>query len=338
MRGVTGEPNFPEGVWWGRPSFFIDKPLSELHDRPDTSPSAHLQPPSMFPKDIADGPATEAQCFFCFEVLTARLETREQPRLDKVTRLWRDYHQAQVKLLELESISSGPSEAGFSATVISPSTTSSDSISSGGKPPSSASSIESPDNNNASYPVYVTWNTLNPSSRSEPKRLRGCIGTFDAMPLENGLTTYSLVSAFEDYRFNPIPESLVPRLGVEITLLGTFEPCKDVFDWKIGTHGLRISFGWQGKGLGATYLPHVCPEQGWTKEECITSLMEKAGWSREGRNKKSLFSGSKTDNSDGAAEPWHMVDGMKVTRYTGFHAQASYEDWKKWRDWAGARL
>lgn len=39
------------------------------------------------------------------------------------------------------------------------------------------------------YPLFVTWNTH--SARSGQKSLRGCIGTFAAQELENGLKNYA---------------------------------------------------------------------------------------------------------------------------------------------------
>ena len=47
---------------------------------------------------------------------------------------------------------------------------------------------------NASYeshPLFVTWNTI---SRSGNKSLRGCIGTFEAQELDQGLASYALTS------------------------------------------------------------------------------------------------------------------------------------------------
>lgn len=40
-------------------------------------------------------------------------------------------------------------------------------------------------------PMFVTWNT---TTRSGDTNLRGCIGTFDAMPLQKGLATYATTS------------------------------------------------------------------------------------------------------------------------------------------------
>lgn len=41
------------------------------------------------------------------------------------------------------------------------------------------------------YPLFVTWNTL---SKNGHKSLRGCIGTFEAQELAEGLRTYALTS------------------------------------------------------------------------------------------------------------------------------------------------
>ena len=41
------------------------------------------------------------------------------------------------------------------------------------------------------YPLFVTWNTVNPRGH---KVLRGCIGTFEAQELSVGLKTYALTS------------------------------------------------------------------------------------------------------------------------------------------------
>lgn len=69
----------------------------------------------------------------------------------------------------------------------------------------------------------------------------------------------------------------------------------------------------KGRRYGSTYLPDVVSEQGWTKEEALYSLVRKAGWM-------------------GGRGRWRDLD-LKVTRYQGKKARASYEDYKKWKDW-----
>jgi AMME syndrome candidate gene 1 protein len=209
-----------------------------------------------------------------------------------------------------------------------------------------------------SYPLFVTWNTV---SKNGQKSLRGCIGTFEAQELAQGLKSYALTSyvlglsqavflisydwyaehmdglltscsAFDDTRFSPIPASLVPSLSCSLTLLGNFEPCEDAMDWVLGTHGLRIAFVHRGRRYGATYLPDVAVEQGWTKEETVESLMRKAGWSGGGVARRFLR-GSTNTGVSGSGKPWDDVYDFRATRYQGLKASASYAEWQAWREW-----
>ncbi|KAK0256822.1 hypothetical protein LTS02_010492 [Friedmanniomyces endolithicus] len=168
------------------------------------------------------------------------------------------------------------------------------------------------------YPLFVTWNT---TSRSGHKSLRGCIGTFEPQELEYGLRSYALTSAFEDVRFSPIPASLLPSLSAHITLLTNFsQPTKDPLDWTLGTHGIRISFSVHGRRYGATYLPDVAQEQGWSKEETLVSLMRKGGWS---------------GSSSRWLSTWREGKG-ELVRYEGKAVGLHYGEWRDWREWATA--
>ncbi|RMZ81847.1 hypothetical protein DV738_g2095, partial [Chaetothyriales sp. CBS 135597] len=182
-----------------------------------------------------------------------------------------------------------------------------------------------------SFPLFVTWKTV---SSSGHQSLRGCIGTFEALPLEQGLQTYATTAAFDDTRFSPIPASLVPSLSCSLTLLADFEPCADALDWVLGTHGIRISFTWRNRRYGATYLPDVAVEQEWTKEETLESLMKKAGWdsSHDGGMARRLLRGAAPRDPSGL-RPWEGVGDFRVIRYTGLKASASYAEWQAWRAW-----
>ncbi|KAI9894160.1 MAG: hypothetical protein M1814_004014 [Vezdaea aestivalis] len=168
-------------------------------------------------------------------------------------------------------------------------------------------------------PLFVTWNVVREGRRGaeNEKMLRGCIGTFEALELEDGLKSYALTAAFQDTRFNPIATSELPTLDVGITLLTDFEPCANPMDWTLGTHGLRLSFTHRGRRTGATYLPDVAVEQGWDKEETLVSLMRKAGWS-------------------GRSNEWARVGDLKAVRYQGSKVSMGYEAWRKWREWLEA--
>lgn len=188
------------------------------------------------------------------------------------------------------------------------------------------------------YPLFVTWNTV---SRLGHKSLRGCIGTFEPLPLSTGLATYALTSAFDDTRFSPIPASLLPALSCSLTLLADFEPCSDALDWILGTHGLRISFNYRGRRHGATYLPDVAVEQGWAKDETVESLMRKAGWDGSyngggsGVARRLLRGGARAGNEQqqGATRPWEEVQDFRAVRYTGLKSSATYNEWMEWRNW-----
>ncbi len=120
--------------------------------------------------------------------------------------------------------------------------------------------------------------------------------------------------AFDDSRFVSINLREFSSLECGVTLLTDFETISDAFSWEIGKHGLRISFSWNGRRYGATYLPDVAREQGWTKEETMLSLMRKAGWG-------------------GKKEDWAKVNDMVIVRYQGRRATLGYTSWKEWRDW-----
>lgn len=133
--------------------------------------------------------------------------------------------------------------------------------------------IRTPNFSNNSYPLFVTWKV------GREKRLRGCIGTFNALNLHTGLREYAVTSAFKDGRFSPITWEEVPRLHVSVSILRHFEDSEDYMDWEIGVHGIRIEFYTEkGSKRTATYLPEVAPEQGWDHVQTIDSLLRKGGY------------------------------------------------------------
>jgi len=70
--------------------------------------------------------------------------------------------------------------------------------------------------------------------------LRGCIGTFEPVPLVTGLGEYAMKSAFQDARFSPITQDEIPFLECGVSLLESFESIKDIYDWKVRIHLLGI--------------------------------------------------------------------------------------------------
>lgn len=276
--------------------------------------------------------ATIVHCLYCFETLASHLQGRESLTLAEVQESWTEYAKSlgadrdtgdsaarQAKRLpalqRLASTSSPPSSSSASSGTCSPSTSTSTAASStfslangADTPDTSVSSLAAPPP--PEHPLFITWNTV---SARYGHDLRGCIGTFEPKELEEGLSTYALTSALHDMRFSPISARELASLEVAVTLLTDFEDAADPEDWELGTHGLRLSFYYNGKRYGSTYLPDVATDQGWDKEETLVNLMRKAGW--VGRRNK-----------------WRDVD-LKVVRYQGKKESVEYAEYKAWRDW-----
>ncbi|KAL6240087.1 hypothetical protein BDW75DRAFT_2458 [Aspergillus navahoensis] len=292
------------------------KKLSELQDN-DSLPPGEDDAPSKQPvNDSEDSRQT-----------TFRPQTIKLPSIDRL----------QNRAASDTSISTTPSAmSNTSSSSIFSSVTTSSSISSQSDTPAGRRQRLS----EQKYPLFVTWNTLSKSGR---KSLRGCIGTFEAQELSHGLKSYALTSAFDDTRFSPIPESLLPSLSCSLTLLGSFEPCTNALDWTLGTHGIRISFIHRGRRFGATYLPDVPVEQGWTKEETIKSLMHKAGWDGSSHQDSSTHrrflrgssssSSKNTRSGSSKLEAWEQVSDFRTVKYQGLKASADYAQWQEWRKW-----
>ena len=281
--------------------------------------------------------ATQAHCAYCFESLAASLERRPSLSLEEVETLWEKYNTATASsddASEAEAEADASADRPYKPAALSrllapsPSTTSSSSLQSALSTPSGTSTSSSATSSGSSllpslsntntttgpetqHPLFVTWNTISP--RTNDARLHGCIGTFSPLPLSSGLRSYALTSAFDDTRFSPITLRELPSLSCAVTLLTDFEDAEDTEDWEVGLHGLRISFEYKGRRLGATYLPDVAREQGWSREEAVVSLMRKAGWG-------------------GRREEWRGVR-VKGVRYQGKKVSLGYEEWREWREW-----
>lgn len=105
-------------------------------------------------------------------------------------------------------------------------------------------------------------------------RLRGCIG--EIVPRREAWRTVreqALNAAFNDPRFDPLRETELKELEIEISLL---TPPRPVASWReivIGKHGMVLNKGRHS----AVFLPQVAPEQGWDLETTLTHLAMKAG-------------------------------------------------------------
>mmetsp|Transcript_20646 Transcript_20646/g.43393 ORF Transcript_20646/g.43393 Transcript_20646/m.43393 type:complete len:189 (-) Transcript_20646:625-1191(-) len=158
-------------------------------------------------------------------------------------------------------------------------------------------------------PLFVTWDKADGRGNS---KLRGCIGKLSPITLHDGIRKYAAVSAFEDHRFSPISSEEVPWLECSVTLLFDFEEAPTYLDWQVGKHGMIIDFADEaGAALSATYLPYVCSEQGWEKQECIDSLIRKAGYR--------------------GAISQRLRNSIRLTRYQGCKASVDFGTYRQHR-------
>ena len=264
--------------------------------------------------------ATPAHCIACFEALDAHLSKRKALSLDEIQSSWDKYTASTQPAGKENAPPKAPALARLADSP--PSSSSSSSVDIGGAsstPDTSTSSLPLASvvaaNTPPSAPLFVTWNTYDDDYGDDEDEvsLRGCIGTFEAQPLSEGLPEYALISALHDSRFRPISRRELPRLQVAVTLLTDFEPVADPYDWVVGVHGVRLSFTDRGRRYGSTYLPDVASEQGWSREEALFSLTRKAGWM-------------------GSRAQWKALD-LHVTRYQGKKCSLGYGEFRKWRDW-----
>jgi len=116
-------------------------------------------------------------------------------------------------------------------------------------------------------------------------RLRGCIGSLaPEAELYKSVHDNAVNAALRDHRFRPVSPAELPRLVVHISILSPITPIPSLDKFKLGEHGIILV----AQSRRAVYLPEVAPEQGWTREETLTSLSRKAGlpgtaWKRNAR-------------------------------------------------------
>lgn len=102
--------------------------------------------------------------------------------------------------------------------------------------------------------------------------LRGCIGVIVPVDiLAKNIIVSTRNSALNDHRFLPVRFEEVDELEIEISVLSLLKETK-LEDIKIGKHGIII----EGGDKSAVYLPQVATEIGWTFNQWLDSLCNKA--------------------------------------------------------------
>ncbi len=135
--------------------------------------------------------------------------------------------------------------------------------------------------------VFVTLNRKSLEEARTRGRLRGCIGQPEpTFPLYYGTVQAALDAALRDPRFEPVSAAELPGLEVEVTVLSPRLPVVSWREIRLGTHGVVLQKG----DKSALFLPQVATEQGWSVDETLTALAEKAGLPGDGwKEGASLF-------------------------------------------------
>ena len=114
--------------------------------------------------------------------------------------------------------------------------------------------------------AFVTW--------KKDGRLRGCIGSVEAWrPLWDDVEKNAVAALLKDPRFAPAAPRDLPRLRVEVSVLGPLEAVRDPGEIEIGVHGVVAEKG-SRRGL---LLPQVAPEWGWDVPQLLEQVCLKAG-------------------------------------------------------------
>ncbi len=108
--------------------------------------------------------------------------------------------------------------------------------------------------------------------------LRGCIGSLEPYePLYLSVHHNAVQAALRDPRFRPVHAAEVGRIHLDVSLLSPIRAIASPDEFAPGRHGIILTKG----RARAVYLPEVAVEQGWTREQTLDSLSEKAGLSAD---------------------------------------------------------
>jgi len=100
-------------------------------------------------------------------------------------------------------------------------------------------------------------------------QLRGCIGMIEALkPLYETVIEMAVESATGDPRFNPLQESELKEIEIEISALSPKKRVSSIDEIEMGKHGVIVRRG----GRSGVFLPQVAIETGWSKEEFMRNL------------------------------------------------------------------
>jgi AmmeMemoRadiSam system protein A len=109
----------------------------------------------------------------------------------------------------------------------------------------------------------------------ERGRLRGCMGILDSQtPLPEAVRQAAACASSQDPRFSPVRPEDLAALRVEVSILTSPQPMRDLADLELGRHGVLVRRG----GRRGLFLPQVAVEHRLDKETFLSRCCdEKAG-------------------------------------------------------------
>ena len=116
--------------------------------------------------------------------------------------------------------------------------------------------------------------------------LRGCIGSLAPVEaLYQSVHHNAINAALEDPRFPAVQPPELPRIEIDVSILSPIRDIASLDEFKPGQMGIILAKGMRR----AVYLPEVAVEQGWSKEETLSSLSRKAGLPADAWKKDAKF-------------------------------------------------
>ena len=104
--------------------------------------------------------------------------------------------------------------------------------------------------------------------------LRGCVGSIlPVAPLCQAVSMSAVNAAFRDPRFLPIRKDELPRIHIEISVMGPLERVSDPAEILVGRDGLIVS----RRGQTGLLLPQVATDYAWDRETFLQQTCVKAG-------------------------------------------------------------
>jgi AmmeMemoRadiSam system protein A len=104
--------------------------------------------------------------------------------------------------------------------------------------------------------------------------LRGCMGILDpARPVHDSVAEAAACATRTDPRFRPVTPDELPKIHLDVSVLGPMVPLADPLAWRLGVDGIVVQLG----GRRGLLLPEVAEENGLDRVAMLDIAARKAG-------------------------------------------------------------